>query len=316
MRATFAELYLPSFPKVHTERREPDSFLYCVLRSGIRFAMKTRNLLYCLLLVTFGSTPLLAQEANRPADMLVEPFQIVGNVYFVGPEAEHSSYLITTPEGHILINSGFERQLPTIRGSVEKLGFRFSDIRIVLGSHAHVDHQEGDAQIKELTGAEVMAMEQDVPALRNMTPGNKPHPIDRVLHDKDTVALGGVTLTALLTPGHSEGCTTYTMKAQDGSRTYDVVFGCGFGAGGRALVNNADYPERVEDYTRTYQLARTLHADVFLGSHGHHYGLLEKLAKLGRDPNPFIDPTTLPNHLDVYEKQFQEELAKQRAGAR
>ena len=247
--------------------------------------------------------------------MLVEPFQVVGNVYFVGPEAEHSSYLITTPEGHILINSGYERQLPTILGSVEKLGFEFSDIRIVLGSHAHVDHQEGDAQIRELTGAQVMAMEQDVPALRNLMPGEKPHPIDRVLHDGDTVQLGGVTLTALLTAGHTEGCTTYTMETQDGDRTYDVVIGCGFGAGGRVLVNNADYPDRANDYIRTYQLARTLHADVFLGSHGHHYGLLEKLAKLGQGPNPFIDPTTLPNHVDTYEKQFQEELAKQRAEA-
>ncbi len=248
--------------------------------------------------------------------MLVEPFQIVGNVYFVGPEAEHSSYLITSPEGHILINSGFERQLPTIRGSVEKLGFEFDDIRIVLGSHAHVDHQEGDAQIKELTGAQVMAMEQDVPALRNLKPGEKPHPIDRVLRDGDTVQLAGVTLTALLTAGHTEGCTTYTMETQDGDRTYDVVLGCGFGAGGRVLVNNADYPDKANDYMRTYRLARTLHADVFLGSHGHHYGLLEKLAKRGQGPNPFIDPTTLPNHVDTYEKQFQEELAKQRAEAR
>ena len=112
--------------------------------------------------------------------MLMEPFQIVGNIYFVGPEAEHSSYLITTPEGHILINSGFERQVPTIRESVEKLGFEFSDIEIVLGSHAHGDHQEGDAQVKALTGAAVMAMEQDVPDLRNLRPGGKPHPIDRV----------------------------------------------------------------------------------------------------------------------------------------
>ena len=278
--------------------------------------MKQGALPYCVLFVTLSSTQFLAQEATRPADMLVEPFQVVGNIYFVGPEAEHSSYLITTPEGHILINSGFERQLPTIRGSVEKLGFEFDDIRIVLGSHAHADHQEGDAQVKALTGAQVMAMEQDVPALRNLMPGEKPHPIDRVLHAGDTVQLAGVTLTALLTAGHTEGCTTYTMEAQDGARTYDVVIGCGFGAGGRVLVNNADYPDRANDYMRTYRLARTLHADVFLGSHGHHYGLLEKLAKRGQGPNPFIDATTLPSHVDTYEKQFQEELAKQRAEAR
>ena len=270
---------------------------------------------YCVLLLTVSSPPLLAQQATRPADMLVEPFQIAGNVYFVSPEAEHSSYLITTPEGHILINSGYERQLSTIRGSVEKLGFDFGDISIILGSHAHVDHQEGDAQIKALTGAQVMAMEQDVPALRNLTPGDKPHPIDRVLHDGDTVELGGVTLTALLTAGHTECCTTYTMEAQDGDRTLDVVIGCGWGAGGRVLVNNADYPNKADDYARTYQRARTLQADVFLGSHGHHYGLLDKLPKRGQGSNPFIDATTLPNHVDTYEKQFQDELAKQTAAA-
>jgi metallo-beta-lactamase class B len=278
--------------------------------------MKTRNLLCCWLLLTFASTHLLAQEAIRPADTLVEPFQIVGNIYFVGPEAEHSSYLITTPEGHILINSGFERQVPTIRESVEKLGFEFSDIEIVLGSHAHGDHQEGDAQVKALTGAAVMAMEQDVPDLRNLRPGGKPHPIDRILGHGDTVELGGITLKAMLTPGHTKGCTTYTMDAQDGNRSYDVVIGCGYGAGGRVLVTDADYPDRAADYMRTYALARTLHADVFLGSHGHHWALLDKLAKVGQGANPFIDATTLPNHVDVYDKQFREELAKQRAEAR
>jgi len=248
--------------------------------------------------------------------MLVEPFRVVGNVYFVSPEAEHSSFLITTPEGHILINSGYERQLATIRGNVEKLGFEFGDIRIILGSHAHRDHQEGDAQIKALTGAQVMALEQDVAELRSLTPGEKPHPIDRVLHDKDTVQLGGVTLTALLTAGHTKGCTTYTMEAQDGGKTYDVVIGCGYGAGGRVLVNDEGYPNRAEDYRRTYELAKTLNADVFLGSHGHHYGLLEKLPKRGQGSNPFIDPTTLPDHVETYEAQFQAELAKQTAEAK
>ena len=266
------------------------------------------------LLAALLGTPLLAQDAPRPEDMLVEPFQIVGNVYFVSPEAEHSSYLITTAEGHILINSGYERQLPTIRGNIEKLRFEFDDIRIVLGSHAHVDHQEGDAQIKALTGARVMAMEQDVPALRELTPGNKPHPIDRVLRHGDTIQLGGVTLTAYLTPGHTKGCTTYALKTEDGGRAYDVVIGCGFGAGGRRIVGDPEYPNKADDYRRTYQFARTLHADVFLGSHGQHYGLLEKLAKRGQGANPFVDTMTLPRHVDTYEKQFQEELAKQTTG--
>jgi metallo-beta-lactamase class B len=273
---------------------------------------------YFLLTLLLGSVqqPPPRGAAATPQNQFVEPFKVVGNVYFVGPEAEHSSFLITTPQGHILINSGFERQVPTIQASVEKLGFKFNDIKIVLGSHAHNDHQEGDAQIKQLTGAQVMAMQQDVAALEAMKPGGKAHPIDRVLRDKDTVQLGGVTLTALLTPGHTKGCTTYTMKAQDAGKTYDVIIGCGYGAGGRPLVNNKDYPEVAEDYARTYRFAKTLHADVFLGSHGHHYGLLDKLPKRSTAANPFIDATTLPKHVEAYEKEYQGELAKQRAAAK
>lgn len=287
--------------------------MFLALAYAIGSAVNTRNLSYGLLLGTLASTPLLSQ--GGPADTLVEPFQIVGNVYFVSPEAEHSSYLITTPEGHILINSGYERQQATIRGSIEKLGFKFSDLRIILGSHAHVDHQEGDAAMKASTGAQVMAMEQDVPALRGMMPGGKPHPIDRVFRHGDTIQHGGVTLTALLTPGHTKGCTTYSLDVQDGGRTYDVVIGCGYGATGRPLLNVPDYPDVAADFRRTYEFARTLHADVFLGSHGQHYGLAEKLAKRGQGRNPFIDETTLPAHIDRYEKQFQDELAQQTAKA-
>jgi metallo-beta-lactamase class B len=255
------------------------------------------------------------RDVPVPKPVPVEPFKVVGNIYFVGPESEHSSFLITTPQGHILINTGFDRQVPTIRASIEKLGFKLSDIKIILGSHAHNDHMEGDAQMKELTGAQVMAMAEDVPLLKAMKPGGKEHPIDRVFHDKDTIQLGGVTLTALLTPGHTPGCVTYTWKTQDAGKTLDVVFGCGYGAGGRKLVNNTDYPTVIEDYMRTYKLAKTLHADVFLGSHGNHWGLLDKLSRVGKGPNPFIDATTLPKHVEAYEKEFKEELAKQQSAA-
>lgn len=127
--------------------------------------------------------------------------KIIGNVYFVGSE-QLGSFLITTPEGHILINSDYEETVPVIRAAVEKLGFKFTDIKILLGSHAHPDHMTGDALVKELTGARVMAMEEDIPALNNIRPGGKAHPIDRVLHDGDAVTLGGTTLVAHLTPGH------------------------------------------------------------------------------------------------------------------
>src|SRR5215472_5142624 len=150
------------------------------------------------------------------------PHKIIGSIYYVGTEAL-GSFLINTPEGLILINSDYEGVVPVIRKSVEDLGFKFSDIKILLGSHAHADHMEGDALVKELTGARVMAMAEDVPALEKMRPSGKPHPIDRILHDGDTVTLGGTTLVAHLTPGHTRGCTSRSLKAQDGGKTYDVV---------------------------------------------------------------------------------------------
>jgi metallo-beta-lactamase class B len=279
--------------------------------------MIIKSVFQFLMLIAMGLPQLPPpRDAPVPPPQPVEPFKVISNIYFVGPESEHSSFLITTPQGHILINTGFERQIPTIRASIEKLGFKLSDIKIILGSHAHNDHQEGDAEMKRLTGAQVMAMEQDVPALQAMKPGGKEHPIDRVLHDKDTIKLGDVTLTALLTPGHTKGCTTYTWKTQEAGKTYDVVFGCGYGSGGRPMVNNKDYPEIIDDFARTYKMAKTLHADVFLGSHGNHWGLMDKLSRVGKGSNPFIDATTLPRHVEAYEKEYQEELAKQRAAAK
>jgi metallo-beta-lactamase class B len=167
-----------------------------------------------------GMAQIFAQSKTGQVDWNkpFPPHKVIGNVYFVGTN-ELGSFLITTPEGHILINSDFETTVPVIRASVEELGFKFTDIKILLGSHAHGDHMQGDAMVKELTAARVMAMEQDVPALRAMMPGGKPHPIDRILHDGDEVSLGGTTLVAHLTAGHTKGCTTWTMKTQDGGKT-------------------------------------------------------------------------------------------------
>src|ERR1700683_3606152 len=150
------------------------------------------------------------------------PHKIIGNVYYVGTETL-GSFLIVTPAGNILIDSTYEVNVPVIRKSIEDLGFKFSDTKILLGSHAHADHQEGDAMVKELTGAKVMVMAEDGPALAHMTPGGKAHPIDRVLVDGDTVTLGGMTLVAHLTPGHTHGDTTWSLKVQDSGKTYDVV---------------------------------------------------------------------------------------------
>ena len=203
-----------------------------------------------------------------------------------------------------------------IRAAVEKLGFKFTDIKILLNSHAHPDHTTGDAMIKELTGATVMAMAEDVPALQNIRPGGKAHPIDRVLHDGDTVTLGGMTLTAHLTPGHTKGCTTWTLKVPDSGKTYDVVIvGSPNVNDGFKLVNNPRYPRIADDYARSFRVWKSLPCDVFLGAHGNYYGMQEKYQKLqSGSGNPFIDPAGYRAYIAERQQAFETNLQKQRAG--
>jgi metallo-beta-lactamase class B len=244
------------------------------------------------------------------------PHKIIGNIYYVGTRSL-AAFLIVTPQGNILVNSTYERNVATIQQSIEQLGFKFSDTRILLGSHAHGDHQEGDALVKQLTGAQVMALAEDVPALRAMKPGGKEHPIDKVLHDGDSVTLGGTTLVAHLTPGHTRGCTTWTLKAQDGGRTYDVVIIGSFGTNpGFRLVNNADVPGIAEEFNRAFKVARTLPCDVPLGSHPAMYNMEQKYAKLAAGgPNPFIDPAGYTLEVDIAEAMFRAVLAEQQKAA-
>src|SRR6476469_9591215 len=236
--------------------------------------MRLPKIIVCL--ITVGvALPAQTKQTKQGKTDWNAPFpahRVIGNVYFVG-SAELASFLITTPQGHILINSDFEATVPAIRASVEKLGFKFTDIKIILGSHAHGDHMEGDALVKELSGARVMAMEQDVPWLRKMTPGNKPHPIDRILKDGEQVSLGGTTLTAHLTAGHTPGCTTWTTKVE----SYNVLIVCSVGFNpGYVLVNNKDYPSIADDYVRSFVTLRKLPCDVFLGAHIAFYDLETK----------------------------------------
>ncbi len=237
-------------------------------------------------------------------------------MYYVGTESL-GSFLVATPEGLILINSDYERNVPTIRDSVEKLGFKFTDIKILLGSHAHADHMEGDALVKQLTGAQVMAMEQDVAPLKRIMPGGKPHPIDRVLHDGEEVTLGGSTLVAHLTPGHTPGDTTWTMKVKEGSGTYNVVIIGSLGVNpGMKLMNNTQNPQILDQFRQAYRVMRALACDVPLGSHPAMYNMQEKFAKIGKGANPFIDPDGYKAELDTQEELFNRILAEQTAAGK
>ena len=288
--------------------RELFPTLLCSLAIGSAAAQNARMLTAAEIFRRNVGTP---EQQNKQ----FPPHRIIGNLYYVGTESL-ASFLVATPDGLILINSDYERTVPVIRSSVEKLGFRFTDIKILLGSHAHADHMQGDALIKELSGASVMAMEQDVPALRTMTPGNKPHPIDRILHDGDTVTLGGTTLVAHLTPGHTRGCTTWTMKVQDSGKSYEVVIIGSMGVNpGFRLVNNPDVPGIAGEYIRGFQVLRALPCDVPLGSHPAMYNLAEKFGRLGKGPNPFIDPAGYKTELDIQENAFRTVLDEQKKAA-
>src|SRR5262245_13781851 len=241
---------------------------------------------------TYTPRSILTRNMGTPEDQSTAfpPHKIIGNIYYIGTRTL-TSFLVTTPQGAILINTTYERNVRVIQKSVEQLGFKFSDIKIVLGNHAHGDHQEGDALVKELTGAQVMAMAEDVPALQNIKPGGKAHPIDRVLHDGDAVTLGGVTLTAHLTPGHTKGCTTWTLKARENGKTYDVVVVGSLSLNAANLGDNPGYPNIREDFVKSFKVMRSLPADVFVGSHNGFYNMTQKYARLEKgEANPFIDP--------------------------
>ena len=260
---------------------------------------------------TYTPRSILARNMGTEADQTTAfpPHKVIANIYYVGTRTL-SSFLIVTPQGNILINSTYERNVRTIEKSVAQLGFTFSDIKILLGTHAHGDHQEGDALAKELTAAQVMVMAEDVPALQAMKPGGKEHPIDRMLRDGEAVTLGGTTLVAHLTAGHTRGCTTWTTTAQEGGRNYNVVFACSLRAPGTVT------PAVESEFTRTFTLVRALPCDVPLGDHPAQYNMHAKHARLKDGaPNPFVDAANCTLEADIQEAMYRATLDDQRKSA-
>jgi len=277
------------------------------------------------LVLTLAFSGALRAQARPDWTQPFPPHHVIGNIYYVGSQGL-ASYLITTPQGNILINSSLESSVPLIRESIEKLGFHFSDTKILLISHAHWDHCAGSAAIKELTGAKYMVMDADVAEIEAGGKGNfqygdtlasryQPTKVDRMLHDGDEVKLGGTVLVAHLTPGHTKGTTTWTTKVKEGDKAYEVVIiGSPNVNPGYKLVNNALYPQIAEDYARMFRVLKSLPADVFLGAHGNYYGMEAKFARIKEGgPNPFIDPDGYKSYVDQKEQEFLVELVKQKA---
>jgi metallo-beta-lactamase class B len=280
-------------------------------------ALKTLRALMLAAACAVITVPAYAQTVeDRTQDRVAfPPHKIMGNLYYVGT-GTLNSFLLTTPQGHILINTNFEETVPLMQASLEKLGFKWTDVKMILGSHAHGDHMQADAVVKELTGgAPVVVMEQDVAALKGMkAPSGKAHPIDRVIKDGEMVTLGGTTLTAHLTPGHTRGCTTWTFNVADGGRNYNVLIACGGLQEDARLVGNKNYPEIAEHFGQSIAKYKTFKPDVFLASHSWFFDLAGKYKRLqaGATPNPYVDPAGYRAWVDNMEKNYNSLIAEQK----
>jgi|SRR5262245_7836170 len=262
-----------------------------------------------------------ADPTSRSWNQPVKPYRVIGNIWYVGASGV-TSFLITTSDGHILLDSGLPETVPLIKQNVEQLGFKQNDIKILINSHAHYDHAGGLAELKELTGAKLMATEADAALMARGGKDDfqlgdryayKPVKADRVLHDGDRVELGEVRLTARLTPGHTKGSTTWTMKVNEEGKQYDVVFATSVSTPGYELARNEKYPNIADDYRRTFQILKSLPCDVFLGPHAEFFSMKEKMARMGEGtkPNPFIDPAGYREYVVNGERDFQKSLDAQ-----
>jgi metallo-beta-lactamase class B len=288
------------------------------------------NLVCVLLTIAVGTAHAQATEDMRNRNQPVEPFRIIGNVYYVGA-SDIASYLIVTPAGNIVLDGGLVETAPQIEANIQHLGFKPSEVKILLNSHAHFDHAGGLAELKKTTGAKLVSMDGDADELArgghgdfffgdtDLFPAVTP---DRIIHDGDTVSMGGTTLTAHLTAGHTRGCTTWTMTAKDAGRDYNVVFVCSASVlDGYELIDRpahrASYPGIAADYENAFRVWKSLPCDVFLGSHGQFFNLTEKreAPKKGAKETPFIDPAGYAKYVARAEADFRTELDRQKAEA-
>jgi metallo-beta-lactamase class B len=257
-------------------------------------------------------------EWNQPQ----KPFHLIGNIYYVGM-AGVSAFLIVTPKGDILTDGGLPESAPFIEKNIQALGFKLSDVKILLNSHAHFDHSGGLAKLKADTGAKFYASTGDKPFLESghipYGPSSQidtmPVHVDRAMKDGDSFTLGGVTMTAHVLPGHTKGCTTWTMPLTDAGVTHKVMFFCSITVAGNPIAGKLAYPGIVDDYRASFARLKKMDADIFLAPHGNQFGMEDKLTKMKPGaPNPFIDPSELQRVVGKSEAAFNKDLARQQAG--
>ncbi len=280
---------------------------------------------YSLIVVCVLACVCVAQSTpeQRSWNQPVEPFRIIGNIYYVGA-SDITSFLITSPQGHILLDGGFVETVPQIQANIRKLGFKVEDVKYLLNSQAHFDHAAGLAELKRLSGAKLVASKEDGALIARGGKGDfawgdkYSYPAvqpDRIIEDGQTVQVGDAVLTARITPGHTKGCTTWTTVVKDGQRSYNVVFFCSTSVPGYSLVNNPKYPNIVQDYRSSFARLKTLSCDVMLGAHGSFFHLNEKRAALAKNSasNPFVKPHELAEYVTRSEAEFENELKRQQS---
>jgi metallo-beta-lactamase class B len=265
-----------------------------------------------------------AAQSNAGWTAPIAPFRIADGLYYVGTQ-DLASYLVVTSQGNILINSSLESSPTLIRNSIEQLRFKYSDTKILLISHAHWDHDAGSARVIQETGAQYMVMDSDVPVVESggaldFAYAGSPYPkakVDRVLYDGDEVKLGNAVLVGHKTPGHTRGCTTWTMKVKQNGKTLNaVIVGSWNVNAGFRLVDKpqqpASYPGIAADYRKTFALLKKLPCDIFLGAHGEYFDMMAKLAKAENSgESVWIDPEGYQAAVAAHEKAFEAELLKQ-----
>lgn len=249
----------------------------------------------------------------------VEPFKVIGNIYSVGTTQHNVSWLVTTPEGHIIIDTLFEKDVPAILDNIKKLGFKQEDIKYILTLHAHGDHAAGHAAMQEATGAQILVNEEDAEIIET---GGKadthsnpwtPAKVDRRIKDGEKVTLGGTTLVAHHTPGHTKGCNSWTTVAEEEGKQYNVIIMCGVRIDGDSLLDDPDYPDITTDLSSSFKTLESLPVDVYLGGHGYWFGYGEKIERMkaGEGYKAWIDPEGYRTSINGWHHIFVDRLIKE-----
>lgn len=289
--------------------------------------MKIYSIITSLLISVFCLTDLAAQAPVSPPDddpsrtVPVEPFRIIGNIYYVGTTEQGSSYLVTGSQGHVLFDSEYEESVPVILKNVEKLGFKPEDIKMIVGTHGHDDHIAGHAAMQEATGAQILSSEGDKVVVETGGKGDEVRPgrswtpakVDRVIGDGEKITLGDTEITAWLTPGHTKGCMSFTMVAEEEGKKYNVLLLGGVRPSALPLLSQPVYPNQAEDLASSYAKLKKLPVDVYLGAHGYWFDIGEKIKRMkaGEGYKAFIDPEGFRKAIDGWELEFIDNLIKE-----